>query len=335
MRQAGVRATRRDILEYSMNMGYHHRLSNEDDLILALAPEYDAVVTRDGVYPIVQKNIDSGDEIILDELRYLGPFVEAERWLETVRKTGRRFRIKVRLNPGDPSSIWYQDPDTGLHRLDLATKDPLIRRLATIQDLTLRKTEDAISLNDVANEALEERARIQLQNNAERKAIAQRKAEAILASTGKKGNSSKASGRRAAMQKGSCRSRSVAGTNPIANVRNCANHGRLRRFAENSKQRNSAADVPLASWMMRSTDGLTEIRYEPRSFSQCLQNDQGESANPLLEGISIAIMRWKMLRLIARNPFLDKRWLSQNRDIDLFRAYLSGVVIPTGSMLTL
>lgn len=202
MRQAGVQATRRDILEYSMKMGYHHRLSyNEDDLILALAPEYDAVVTRDGVYPVVQRNIDSGNEIILNELRYLGPFVESERWLERVRKTDRRFRIKVRLNPGDPSSIWYQDTDTGLHRLDLATTDPLIKRLATIQDLTLRKTEDAIAQNDVANAAQEERARIQLQNNAERKAIAQRKAEAILASTGKKGNSSKASGRRAAMQK--------------------------------------------------------------------------------------------------------------------------------------
>lgn len=202
MRQAGVRATRRDILEYSMKMGYHHRMSyNEDDLILALAPEYDAVVTRDGVYPIVHRNIDSGDEIILDELRYLGPFVESERWLETVRKTNRRFRIKVRLNPGDPSSIWHQDPDTGLHRLDLATTDPLIRRLATIQDLTLRKTEDAIALNDVANAAAEERARIQLQNKAERKSIAQKKSEALLESTGKRGNSSKASGRRAAMQK--------------------------------------------------------------------------------------------------------------------------------------
>lgn len=202
MRQAGVRPTRRDILEYSMRMRYHHRLSyNEDDLILALAPEYDAVVTRDGVYPIVLRNIDSGDEIILDELRFLGPFVESERWLETVRRTNRRFRIKVRMNPNNPSSVWYQDPDTGLHRLDLATTDPLIRRLATVQDLTLRKTEDTISLKDTANEAQEEKARIQLQNNAERKVIALAKSKAVDNSIGKKGNSSKASGRRTAMQK--------------------------------------------------------------------------------------------------------------------------------------
>lgn len=63
------------------------------------------------------------------------------------------------------------------------------------------------------------------------------------------------------------------------------------------------------------------------------QNDQGESANPLLEGIAIASNEVEMLRLIARNPFLDKRWLSQNQDIDLFRAYLSGVVVPTSSLL--
>ena len=202
MRQAGVRATRRDILEYCMAMGYHHRLSyDKDDLILALAPEYDAVVTRDGVYPIVQRNIDSGDEILIDELRYLGPFAESERWLETVRVTGRRFRIKVRMNPNDPSSVWYQDPDTGLHRLNLATQDPLIERLATLHDLTLRKTEDTISLNEVANAAQEEQARIQLQNDAERKVIANNKRKAVLSSTGKKGNSSKASGRRTAMQK--------------------------------------------------------------------------------------------------------------------------------------
>ena len=202
MRQAGVRATRRDILEYCMAMGYHHRLSyDEDDLILALAPEHDAVVTRDGVYPIVQRNIDSGDEILIDELRYLGPFAESERWLETVRVTGRRSRIKVRMNPNDPSSVWYQDPDTGLHRLDLATQDPLIKRLATIHDLTLRKTDDTILLNDVANAAQEELARIQLQNNAERKVIAKNKRKAVLNSAGKKGSSSKATGRRAAMQK--------------------------------------------------------------------------------------------------------------------------------------
>lgn len=202
MRAAGVRATRRDILEYSMRMGYHHRHSyNEDDLVLELAPEYNAVVTRDGVYPIVQRNFDSGDEIILNELRYLGPFVESERWLESVRRTGRRFRIKVRVNPNDPSSIWYQDPDTGLHRLNLATTDPLIKRLATIHDLTLRKSEDTSDLNDVAQAAQEERARIQLQNNAERKVIAANKRKAIKNKTGKRGNSSTASGRRAAMAK--------------------------------------------------------------------------------------------------------------------------------------
>lgn len=62
-------------------------------------------------------------------------------------------------------------------------------------------------------------------------------------------------------------------------------------------------------------------------------NDQGECTNPLLEGIAIATNEVEMLRLIAKNPFLDNKWLSQNQDIDLFRAYLSGVVVPTSSML--
>lgn len=63
------------------------------------------------------------------------------------------------------------------------------------------------------------------------------------------------------------------------------------------------------------------------------QNDQGENTNPLLEGIAIATNDVEMLRLIAKNPFLDKGWLSQNQDIDLFRAYLSGVAVPTSTML--
>lgn len=202
MRQARVRPTRRDILEYCMDMGYHHKVSyNEDDLILALAPEFDAVVTGNGVYPIVQRNFDTGDEIIIDELRYHGDFIEAERWLETVRRTGHRFRIKIRMNPNDPSSVWYQDPDTGLHRFDLAVKDPLIERLATLHDLTLQKTEDTISNNEVANEAEDELARIQLKNNADRKLIAKNKREAVKVSKAKKGNSSKGAGRRNATQK--------------------------------------------------------------------------------------------------------------------------------------
>lgn len=62
-------------------------------------------------------------------------------------------------------------------------------------------------------------------------------------------------------------------------------------------------------------------------------NDQGECTNPLLEGIAIATNEVEMLRLIAKNPFQNNKWLSQNQDIDLFRAYLSGVIVPTSSML--
>lgn len=65
------------------------------------------------------------------------------------------------------------------------------------------------------------------------------------------------------------------------------------------------------------------------------KNDLSKSTTPLLEGIVLAANEVEMLRLIAKNPFQDKRWLSQNQDIDLFRAYLSGVVVPTSSVLTI
>lgn len=63
------------------------------------------------------------------------------------------------------------------------------------------------------------------------------------------------------------------------------------------------------------------------------QNGALESSNPLLEGIVLASTEVEMLRLIASNPFVDKRWLSKNQDLDLFRAYLSHVVVPTSTVL--
>jgi hypothetical protein len=63
------------------------------------------------------------------------------------------------------------------------------------------------------------------------------------------------------------------------------------------------------------------------------RNHLPESKNPLLDGILLASNELEMFPLIAKNPFLDKIWLSRNQDIDLFRAYLSSVVVPTSSML--
>lgn len=177
MRQQGIKPTRRDILEFSMKNGYHHQIAyHEDDLVLALYPEADAVVTENGVYPIVKRNGDSGDQIILHEFRYLGPFLSENRWLEIARKKGR-WRVKIQMNPNDPTKIWYQDSDTGLQNLTLATKDPLLGRLATVHDLIITKTAEIGPLSVVKDEADLAAARMKLENNAERKIIAAEKRE--------------------------------------------------------------------------------------------------------------------------------------------------------------
>lgn len=178
MRQCGVKPTRRAILEWSMKNGYHHQIGySEEDLVLALCPEVEAVVTPNGVYPIVRRNGSSGDEITLDELRYLDPFIKQHRWLEIVRESGRRRRIVIRMNPNDPRKIWYQDADYGLQTFDLATKDPLLSRLATVHDLISTKTDEIGSVSQAKDEADKARATMRLQNEAERKQSKKEKKE--------------------------------------------------------------------------------------------------------------------------------------------------------------
>lgn len=63
------------------------------------------------------------------------------------------------------------------------------------------------------------------------------------------------------------------------------------------------------------------------------QHESQENNNLLLEGISVASNEVDLLRLLPKNPFLNKTWLSQHQDIDLFRAYLSSVVVPTSSVV--
>jgi hypothetical protein len=169
MKQHGVKGTRKAILEWSMEMGYHHEVAyHNDDLILELCPEYPAVVTEDGVYPVVRRNGDTGDEILLKELRYLGPYIKKQRWLERAR-TVKRFRITIRMNPNDPRKVWYQDIKTGLHEFTLAVEDPLIGRLATVQDLVANETAEIGPSSDLADEADLKKAEMKAINEAERK----------------------------------------------------------------------------------------------------------------------------------------------------------------------
>lgn len=196
MRQCGVKPTRKAILEWSIEQGYHHQIAyDEDDLVLALCPEVPAVVTANGVYPIVRRNGETGDEIILNELRYLGSFVEEQRWLENARLNGRR-RIVLRMNPNDPRKVWYHDIDTGLHTFTLATEDPLIARLATVHDLLVTKTDEISTLSDCYDEADVEKAKTKLLSVAERKEAAKEKREQQRLAKKANINSSTAVGRR-------------------------------------------------------------------------------------------------------------------------------------------
>ncbi|QRM19003.1 hypothetical protein GBK02_06155 [Dechloromonas sp. TW-R-39-2] len=200
MIQAGVEPYRRNILEYCMANGYHHQISyNEDDLYLALCPEFPASITRDGIYPLVKRHFDSGDEILLKDLRYLGQNAEFDRWLESARRN-KRERISILMNPNDPRVAYFQDPDNGLQRLRLATKDPLLASLASVHDLTIRATEDTVMLYKANNRATENSASKALQNSAERKEIAKQKTADVKRHGGRKGASSNASGRRKALQ---------------------------------------------------------------------------------------------------------------------------------------
>jgi hypothetical protein len=171
MRRQGVKGTRKAILEYSMRNSYHHQIAyHEDDLITSLCPKVSAVVTENGVYPIVKKYGEFGDGVILNELRYLGTFVKAKRWLEIARSRGR-WRITILMNPNDTRKVWYQDVDAGLQCLELATKDPLLGRIATVHDLVGTHIAEIGQRNNTEDEADVAGAKMKLENNAERAEI--------------------------------------------------------------------------------------------------------------------------------------------------------------------
>lgn len=202
MRQAGVPATRRAILEFCIEHGYFHEHHyDDDDLVIELCPEFDATVTPDGVYPVVKRNLDSGDEIMLDDLRYLGKFVEEHHWLELARRKGR-WRIKIRMNPNDPRKAWYQDPDEGLQELMLASRDPLMGKLASLYDVLHWRGTRTIREEDLNQQAERELANIELQEKAESAAIIKLQSDSAEKNTnGKKLKGASAKNRRAAQKR--------------------------------------------------------------------------------------------------------------------------------------
>lgn len=178
MRRNGVEGTRKAILEYSMRNHYHHQiLYDEDELMLSLCPEVPAMVTESGVYPLVKRYGEYGDDLLLNELRYLGPYIKANRWLEIARYK-KRWQISILMNPNDPRKVGYQDPDAGLQIFHLATEDALLGRIVTVNDLVVSRTAEVGPKRSKEHQADLARAETQLVNDAEREIDAKSKKKA-------------------------------------------------------------------------------------------------------------------------------------------------------------
>lgn len=157
MWQDGVKPTRVEMLKWAMRKGYHHtHYAHPDEMIASLSPTCDAVVTGRGIYLTGRRYGDSGDEMILERLRYLGDFAIRHSWLESGRR--RRFRITVYFNPNLPDTIAYLDAREGLQYFHLVTDDALFQKIASYQDQLISKTHRLQVVTAVKEEARQSRA---------------------------------------------------------------------------------------------------------------------------------------------------------------------------------
>lgn len=135
MRQDGVAPTRIAIWHWAKSKGYVAYIDcSRERLISSLCPETSAVVKADGIYLVHQQGNGLTDEIVIENLRYLGNFPVENLWLEKARRRGS-FRIRVRYNPYDLQRVWYIDPDTGMQQFDLEVSDPLLAKIGTLDDI--------------------------------------------------------------------------------------------------------------------------------------------------------------------------------------------------------
>lgn len=58
-----------------------------------------------------------------------------------------------------------------------------------------------------------------------------------------------------------------------------------------------------------------------------------KQANQLLKGIMLCRTQQEMFKELAYNPFMDRKWVQDNQDLDLFPAYVKQVVAPTKSSI--
>lgn len=128
MQRDGVEHTRIAMWHWAIRRGYvGYSNCEEDRLIATLCPQIGATVHADGVHLISDRSFESGDEVVVQRLRYLGEVARVRQWLETARRRGTH-RITVFHNPCDLRRIWYLDPELGLQPLNLVTNDSILAR---------------------------------------------------------------------------------------------------------------------------------------------------------------------------------------------------------------
>lgn len=197
MKRDGVRPTRKAIMLWARRKGYERStLAHPDKRITHLCLQMDAVVRRDGVYPILRRHHEQGDEIVLKKLRYLGKVVSDKGWLELVRRREKSFRIRVYYNPIDVRSIWYRDPDTGLQLLTLASKDPLLAQYGTFEDCLQDQANETPGNRDLEHEETQARSDMLAEKDAAQATARREKKLAALQNPAGAGSNRSAQGRR-------------------------------------------------------------------------------------------------------------------------------------------
>ncbi|GAB7540559.1 hypothetical protein CS8_002200 [Cupriavidus sp. 8B] len=123
MRQDGVRPIRSEIWAWARRKGYVGYISCHRDVVVdALMDKTTAVVRENGIFLIAPVDEGRNREVVLTQFRYHGAYAADKKWLERARMNGI-FRIDIKFNPYDLRRIFYLDPYSGYHELELQSQD--------------------------------------------------------------------------------------------------------------------------------------------------------------------------------------------------------------------
>lgn len=132
MRQQGVGATRREILQYLIETG---RCASEPcdltSLRLASQPRLGAVLHKDGLYLLDPRN---GSRRLIPQLVYWAPILEEQRLTEQARR--KVIDTFASINPSCVGSVWVQIRSSW-HELFLQNSDPAMHQMTLFDWLSI------------------------------------------------------------------------------------------------------------------------------------------------------------------------------------------------------